>query len=452
MIPHSAPIGVIGLGRSGSAALRLLANSGLPVRAWDGRNEPLQPFSALPGVECFSGDPLPTAPFLGCQTILLSPGIPRALPEIQTLTAANIPIINDIEWLHTLVRDAHPNATFIGITGSNGKSTVTSLIGAMLARHQSDVVTGGNLGVPALELWQPEHRVYVLELSSFQLESIAAFRAEIAVHLNLTPDHLDRYPDLEAYHQAKLRLFANSQPGDHAILNADDPMLSDALTQLRQRQITVIPFSITRTLPGGVYVQDDHLIDHRDPTPRTLLPTAQIAIQGAHNQANAAAATAAALAAGVPIEAILDILTTFPGLPHRMEPVRQLHGVTYFNDSKGTNIGATLMSLRSFAANSVILIAGGRDKKGDFSTLAPVASTIVTDAILLGEAADDLARALAGGPRLHRVQEMTQAVQLAHTLAKPGQSVLLSPACASFDMFKNFEERGARFRAAVHGL
>ncbi|MBF0191658.1 MAG: UDP-N-acetylmuramoyl-L-alanine--D-glutamate ligase [Magnetococcales bacterium] len=458
MTPSPAPIGILGLGRSGCAAARFLSARGVPTLVWDARPDATLPLTDLPHTTLRSGHPLPADAFAACRAILLSPGVPRALPELAPLLAAGIPILNDVEWLHTHVRQECPQAHFVGITGSNGKSTVTTLIGEMLRHHGIATATGGNLGIPALELWDPAIRAYVLELSSFQLESIDAFHAEVAVHLNLTPDHLDRYPDLEGYRQAKRRLFANSRPGDRVILNADDPWLAADREELTQRQVTVIPFSTERTIPGGLYAHDGQLIDHRLSTPVPILPLDQIRIRGIHNQANAAAAAAAALEAGASRATVIAVLTSFPGLPHRMEPVRHLDGVDYFNDSKGTNVGATLMSLRSFApagksGGGVVLIAGGRDKKGDFSALAPVAAQVVTDAILLGESAHDIAQALQHqGPRIHQVADLTQAVRLARTLATPGQSVLLSPACASFDMFKNFEERGDRFREAVHEL
>ncbi|MBF0340654.1 MAG: UDP-N-acetylmuramoyl-L-alanine--D-glutamate ligase, partial [Magnetococcales bacterium] len=425
--PSPLPFGVIGLGRSGVAAVRFLNAHGQTVLAWDTRKEPTLPVSGLPGVATLDGNPLPATAFLGCQAILLSPGVPRAMPELQPILQAGIPVINDVEWLHDHVRRLNPQAMFIGITGSNGKSTVTTLIGEMLQQQGLATAVGGNLGTPALELFQPEHRAYVLELSSFQLESIAAFRAEISLFLNLTPDHLDRYPDLDAYGEAKRRIHENARPGDRVILNGDDPWLSRDRQACQARGLVVVPFSIQGPMPGGVYAHDGWLIDGRQDSPRPLLPLDRIRIRGAHNQANAAAAAAAALSAGVEAETVATVLATFPGLPHRMEHVRHLDGVDYCNDSKGTNVGATLMSLQSFAppdaqGGGVVLIAGGRDKKGDFTALAPVAARVVTDAILMGEAANDLAAALVNGPRLHRVQEMTGAVRLARSLAGPGQT------------------------------
>ncbi len=450
-----APIGVIGLGRSGHAAVQFLSAQNIPTIAWDAQPTAAMALAQLPHVETWAGQ-LPAEAFTNCQAILLSPGIPRTAKELALALAKKIPIINDIEWLYRHIQQHTPQTPCIGITGSNGKSTVTTLIGDMLQRHGVSVAIGGNLGTPALSLWNPTHHAYVLELSSFQLESIDRFRPRIALLLNLTPDHLDRYPHVEEYLAAKRRLFINMGPGDVAVINADDPMLTADPEQLTKAGVTVIPFGIEQPLAGGVYAWQGQLIDHRHPTPQPVMELAKIRIHGLHNQANAAAATAAALAMGVSSAAIVATLTQFPGLPHRTEWVRTLKGVAYYNDSKGTNVGATLMSLKSFASaqqpSRIILIAGGRDKKGAFETLAPIAAQSVSDAILLGEAANDLATSLKLGPRIHRVDNMTSAVRLAHQLAKPDQIVLLSPACASFDMFKNFEERGDRFREAVHEL
>ncbi|MBF0164571.1 MAG: UDP-N-acetylmuramoyl-L-alanine--D-glutamate ligase, partial [Magnetococcales bacterium] len=402
----SPPVGVIGLGRSGSAAVRFLAARGCRVVAWDANPATLAPLADLPGVTPLAGATPPVEPLSACGTLLLSPGVPRALPEMRELIAAGIPVVNDVEWLHAHVRAQRPEARFLAITGSNGKSTVTTLIGLMLQQQGIATAVGGNLGMPALSLWEAAIDAYVLELSSFQLESIAAFRAEVAIHLNLTPDHLDRYPDLAAYGAAKSRIFANSRPGDRLVINADDANLAADIHRADAMGLGVIPFSVERVVPGGVYASEGWLIDGRGPTPLPLLPLETIGIRGIHNQANAAASAAAALASGVSPEAVVSVLQSFPGLTHRMEPVRTLDGVTYYNDSKGTNVGATLMSLQSFpdvaSGGGVILIAGGRDKKGAFAALAPVARRVVAEAILIGEAANDLARALTDGPNLHR--------------------------------------------------
>ncbi|MBF0153819.1 MAG: UDP-N-acetylmuramoyl-L-alanine--D-glutamate ligase [Magnetococcales bacterium] len=444
---HAAPIGVVGLGRSGIAAARFLAERRHPVLACDEslHASGAEALAALPGIEVHLG-PLPAARLRQCQTILLSPGVPRNHPAL----AATNPI-NDVEWLYRWSREQLAPPRFIGITGSNGKSTVTTLTGLMVAEAGIPGAVGGNLGDAALSLWRPEVTLYVLELSSFQLESIDRFRPQVGVMLNMTPDHLDRYPDAAAYLAAKERLFGNQGSGDVAVINAEDPALATTRANLARGAARIIPFAIDAPVPGGVYVQDGYLVDHRFASPRPLLAVAEIAMTGRHNQANAAAAAAAALAGGVPATAVVRVLKRFTGLAHRMELVRTLDGVRYYNDSKGTNVGAVVASLGSFERD-VVLIAGGRDKNSDFAPLADQVRERVTAAVLIGEAADSLEQVLGKVTRVVRATSMVEAVRLARGLARPGGVVLLSPACASFDMFRHFEDRGDKFREAVHGI
>ncbi|MBF0124971.1 MAG: UDP-N-acetylmuramoyl-L-alanine--D-glutamate ligase [Magnetococcales bacterium] len=434
-------IGVIGLGRSGLAAVHFLAQRGQSVLACD---ESLQSDVAtiqdLPGVTCLLG-PLPESQLARCHEILLSPGVPRHHPVVDRLCRSPIPVINDVEYLYRLA----PQARFVGITGTNGKSTVTTLVGEMLRRSGQQAPTGGNLGVAALELWQPQVDSYVLELSSFQLESIDQLTLDVAAILNIAPDHLDRYPDINAYRAAKLRILERQQGQQVAVLNADDPLMPDRAPAQQ------VPFSIERVLPNGVHAVGDWLIDQRDGIARPLLPVAQIAITGRHNRANAAAAAAIALCAGATPAAVIQTLQEFPGLPHRMELVRVLDGVRYINDSKGTNVGATLQSLASFTV-PVVLIAGGRGKNSDFTPLLPLIQQRAVAVVLMGESAAVLEPLLRGVVRLARAADMIEAVTVAKALVPTDGVVLLSPACASFDQFRNFEDRGNRFREAVHGL
>ncbi|MBF0425866.1 MAG: UDP-N-acetylmuramoyl-L-alanine--D-glutamate ligase [Magnetococcales bacterium] len=441
------PIAVVGLGRSGVAAARFLAARGERVFACD---ENLHvagagALSAQPGIELHLG-PLPAERLRACREILLSPGIPRSHPAL----AGSNPI-NDVEWLYRVTREQTPVPEFIGITGSNGKSTVTTLVGDMVIAGGIAGAVGGNLGDAALSLWRPGVALYTLELSSFQLESTDRFHPRVAVMLNLTPDHMDRYADAAAYLAAKARLFDRQRAGDVAVLNAEDPTLAVLQRELTQRGVTVIPFAIERPLPGGVYVADGWLVDHRAATAQRLIEVTRIAMAGRHNQANAAAAAAAALASGVSAMAVARVLAEFKGLAHRMELVRTLDGIRYYNDSKGTNVGAVVASLGSFDRD-VVLIAGGRDKNSDFAPLAEQARGRVTAVVLIGEAADDLARVLGKVTRVLRAASMVQAVRMARNCVRPGGVVLLSPACASFDMFRNFEDRGEKFREAVHGI
>ena len=463
---ETSPVGVVGLGRSGIATIQFLVQQGLCVLAWDQRPETAKTVATLPGVTVLP-EHLPPDAFEACQAILLSPGIRRDISELNALRHARQtpqtpqapqstqptppPILNDVEWLFRHVRAHALETPFIGITGTNGKSTVTTLVGEMLEASGLPVGVGGNLGPPTLSLWDPKRSAYVLELSSFQLESVDRFRPKVSALLNITPDHLDRHATQEAYLQAKCRLFARQDVGDWAIINQDDPMLTATLAQRRASSVGVIPFSIQRPIPGGVYAWDGTLWDHRGTHPVALMDLASLKLAGQCNRANAAAAAAIALAAGASPHAVVKTLTHFPGLPHRMAWVRTLQGVTYYNDSKGTNVGAVVQSIQSFHGK-VVLIAGGRDKQGDFAPLAPLLAQHAAALILMGEAAPSMAKAWAGTTPIHRVGSLSEAVQRAHHLAKPGETVLLSPACASFDMFRNFEERGERFQEAVHAL
>ena len=456
--PHT--VAVMGLGSSGISAARFLAARGIAVLAWDQRPEAAAVLTGLVGVTAVSGS-APAEAFARCGTLLLSPGIPRNHPGLAPALRAGVTVINDVEWLARHLRGqalsptpdfpAPDSPALIAVTGTNGKSTVTTLVGQMLAAAGRLVRTGGNLGPPALSLWQPEAEFYVLELSSFQLESTHTFRPRVATLLNLSPDHLDRYADTSQYLAAKKRVFARQGAGDWAVINGDDPHFVGLADSLVAAGMGVIPFSTARPVAGGVCALEGWLTDHRGAQPVAIMPLADLKMAGGHNQANAAAAAATALAAGARHDAVAVVLKTFPGLPHRMEWVRRVNGVDYYNDSKGTNVGAVVASLQSFSGG-VILIAGGRDKKGDFSPLVPLVERFTERVLLLGEAAPLLEQALSGRTRIRRVKDMADAVRCAHRFAHPGGTVLLSPACASFDMFRDFEQRGECFREAVHGL
>ncbi|MBF0171958.1 MAG: UDP-N-acetylmuramoyl-L-alanine--D-glutamate ligase [Magnetococcales bacterium] len=445
------PVGVLGLGRSGLAAVRFLSDRGTPVIAWDQGTVPLDGVDTLANVEILNG-PFPEQRLWHCESILLSPGIPRTHPGVASLITRGTPVMNDCEWLFREVQHQNPPPRFVAITGTNGKSTVTTLTGEMLAAPGFQTQTGGNLGQAALSLYHEETRMYVLELSSFQLESMHEFRADSAALLNLSPDHMDRYPRLEDYLAAKLRVFRNQRPGDVAIINTDDPGLWPAAGPAACGQgVVIVGFSIEKPVPGGVYVQDGQLIDHRGPQPQPIMEINRIRIKGRHNLANAAAAAAISLSRGASRETIARVLETFPGLPHRMQWVRTINGVDFYNDSKGTNVGAVVESLASFD-RPLVLIAGGRAKKTDFSALEQAARQRLRGSVLIGEAANDLEQVLSNVAPTARAGSMKEAVATSLNLAQPGDIVLLSPACASFDMFKNFEDRGEKFSEAVHAL
>jgi UDP-N-acetylmuramoylalanine--D-glutamate ligase len=341
-------------------------------------------------------------------------------------------------------------ARFLAVTGTNGKSTTTSLLGAMVESAGIPHVVAGNIGtalcevVPALTA---AHWV-VAELSSFQLETTVAFRPHVAILLNLAPDHLDRYDAVGDYYAAKARIFLNQTPEDFAVLNADDPLVLECARGIRSR---VCLFSRLRTVGDGAFLRGSRLVVRRGGRTEPVCETAAIRIQGVHNAENSLAAAAAAAAIGVPAEAIASALAGFPGLPHRLELVAEVGGVRYVNDSKGTNVAAVVRSLEGYAGG-LILIAGGKDKGGDFTPLRPLVQTRVKTMILLGQARAKIRAHLDGACPMEDAASLEAAVERASRIAVPGDTVLLSPACASFDMFRDFEERGEMFRRAVRGL
>jgi UDP-N-acetylmuramoylalanine--D-glutamate ligase len=288
----------------------------------------------------------------------------------------------------------------------------------------------------------------VVELSSFQLETIEEFRPRVALLLNLAPDHLDRYACVEQYYQAKARIFENQRPSDFAIVNADDPLVIQAAAQARGRKVA---FSRTRPLDTGAYVWEDHLVINLDGRREAICRVSELRIQGVHNLENALAASLAAAVAGVSTMAIRNGLISFEGLPHRLEFVAEIGGVRYIDDSKGTNVGAVVRSLQSFTV-PIVLIAGGKDKQSDFRPLVPIVSERVKRLILIGQAASKLRHELAGACPMEEASSLEEAVRRAAAATSPGEVVLLSPACASFDMFTDFEERGRVFKAAVREL
>jgi UDP-N-acetylmuramoylalanine--D-glutamate ligase len=333
-------------------------------------------------------------------------------------------------------------------TGTNGKSTTVLLLEAMLRAAGLRARAAGNLGAPALGLLGQALDLAVLEVSSFQLESTEAFRPRVAVILNITPDHLDRHGSFEAYTAAKARILARQQPEDAAVLNFDDPAVRALAEGARAR---VIPFRSAGPLDRGAWLDAGSIaLQQGEPLPLRLSMDG-LRLPGPHNRENALAALAAAAAAGADPEKAIAALADFAGLPHRAEEVGRVRGVTFVDDSKATNPGAALRSLLGFPS-PLVWIAGGRDKGLDFRELAEAAGERVRAAVLIGEAAAALERALAGRVDLHRAASLEEAVRRAAGLAAAGDVVLLSPACASHDQFRSFEERGERFRAAVAEL
>jgi UDP-N-acetylmuramoylalanine--D-glutamate ligase len=445
-------VAVIGLGRSGQAAIRLLQRLGARVTVAD--QKPSSELAAALGglstgeVEIHgAGDYEPA--LRGAEVVVVSPGVPMALAPLQRARQAGVRIIGELE-----LASRHLTGRVLAVTGTNGKSTTVTWIGELLRGAGYAPFVGGNLGTPLAEaalasLDGKAWDLVVAEVSSFQLETIETFHPWIGAVLNVTPDHLDRYPSMEAYAAAKLRLFENQGDADYAVLNADDPWLSRSSVRSRGARIE---FSRTRPVERGLYLDGNvmilsNLYGRREEVCRIDA----LQVKGVHNIENAMAAAAVAALAGCPMDAISQGLRVFRGLEHVMEVVRVLRGVAYVNDSKGTNVDATIKALESVPA-PVILIAGGREKGGEYPGLAEAVRRKARRVILLGEARARLREVLAGACLITEAASLRDAVRDAASTAAAGDTVLLSPACASFDMFADYKDRGRQFKEAVHEL
>ena len=441
-------VAVYGLGKSGLAAVELLLREGAGVTAVDERSlaelgDTLAPLQKKVAVAL---GPVP-ADLLGrMDLVVTSPGVPWAKPVLQQARQAGVPVWGEVElaW-----RFLGPGPV-VGITGTNGKSTTTALCGELFRAAGQNAFVGGNLGRPLCLATAEPHSAYVVELSSFQLESADAMRVNAAAILNLTPDHLDRYADAAAYGRAKARIFRNQAPPDVAVVNAED----DAVVGLaRGAPVPVYGFALKTPprapgLAGFALATPEGFAFDFAPARFVLRNPA---LRGAHNVQNAMAAALLAHHSGLSTEAIQRGLDAYPGLPHRMESVRTLAGVEWINDSKATNVDAALVALRAFA-RGVWLIAGGRGKGAPYQPLVEASVGRVCGVLTLGEDAPRIAQAFQGRVPTHPCPDLAAAVARARELAKEGDVVLLSPACASYDQFKNFEERGDVFRRLVKGL
>ncbi len=437
---------VVGLGRSGLSAARLLSERGARVLVNDSRDAlALGPAAAEAkqlGAELLLGGHPPAA-FESVDGIVVSPGVPDMEP-LRSAVARGVPVVSEIELASWYVE-----APIIAITGTNGKSTVTSLIGEMCARLNRPVFVGGNLGRPMIEAVGTEAAgpdgLLIVELSSFQLERVQSFRAKLAILLNVTADHLDRYDSLEDYAQAKARIFERQTAEDFALLPAEEPSLRRLLRGHGQ-------LSLFGGETGQVRVEGEALVD----TESSLrVPLAELKLRGTHNLSNACAAALAARLVGVPAQAIADVLESFEGLAHRMQYVRVHEGVEYIDDSKATNVGAAVASIEGLGDSTgrVVLIAGGVDKGGSYQALRERMDARGRALVLLGEASSIIEQAFEGSTlHVRRAQSMQEAVGQAASLAQPGDTVLLAPACSSFDMFGSYAERGDCFQGAVCAL
>jgi len=440
---------VVGLAKSGVAAARLLRRLGVRVLASD--SSPLESLTeearALDREGCtlWAGGH-PDAAFVGADLVVVSPGVPLELPALASVRARGVPIIGELELAWRVME-----ADAIAITGTNGKTTTTALTGELLRTQVRPVLVGGNIGTPLAEhaIEFPGDGIVVAETSSFQLDTVDLFRPRVAAVLNITPDHLDRHGTFERYVDAKARIFANQGPTDCAVLNADDPVTAGLAGRVRGR---VIWFSRLTTLTHGVFIYDGWIVAKLNGSTERICPVGEITLRGQHNVENVLAATACALWTGMAPSAIRRGIAAFRGVAHRIERVHDDRGVVYYNDSKGTNVDSTIKALESFT-EPVVLIAGGKGKGQDFAPLAEAARGRVRGAVLIGQDRDRIRTALeAADIPVETADSMDDAVRRARDVARVGDVVLLSPACASFDMFRNFEHRGDVFKSAVRAL
>jgi UDP-N-acetylmuramoylalanine--D-glutamate ligase len=433
---------VVGMARSGVAAARALHALGAYVTVTDKKplDQLAEQVKALgSGIVVEAGGHSDRA-FLEADLIVLSPGVPK-IQQIRNAQRHGVKVISELElaWLLS-------NAPYIGITGTNGKSTVTTLVGHMLAKAKKKALVAGNIGNALTEdisLLRRQDWI-VAELSSFQLEDVKTFRPRVAAILNVTQDHLDRYHDIEEYGEAKARVFMNQQKEDFLILNFDDPLVKSFA---QRTSATIVPFSRLLRFNPGACVHEGFTTFNG----MRICNIDEIRIKGVHNLENALAAVAISLCAGADKESVAAVLREFPGLEHRLEFVREKDGVTYINDSKGTNVGAVVKSVEGFT-QPVILIAGGLDKGSDFRPLYGLFRQKVKLLILIGKAADKMRQALGTATETINASSLQEAVRIASQRAAHGDAVLLSPACASFDMFRDFEDRGRQFKEAVVSL
>ena len=434
---------VIGLGKTGLSIARYFSKQGLSFAVADSRKAPpgLEQFqSEFPDIELSLGE-FTVDQFLSATELVVSPGISLAEPAIAAAKANGVEVSGDIEWF---CREAV--APIVAITGSNGKSTVTTLVGEMAACAGRKVAVGGNLGTPALDLLSDTVELYVLEMSSFQLERCASVGAEVATVLNVSEDHLDHHGSLIHYHQAKHRIFRDCK---QVVINRDDALS----TPLIPDDVIRWSFGLGRSdfRAFGLVEKDgeQHLALARE----ALLPVAAMKIAGSHNVSNVLAALALGSAVGLPMPAMLTAIVDFKGLEHRCEFVAEVNGVRYYNDSKGTNVGAAVSALRGLAGSGkVILIAGGIGKGADFNPLMDALAEAGRAAVFIGEMAAPMMAMLDSRIPAVISESMSEAVKAAANYAAPGDVVLLSPACASFDMFSNYEHRGREFSSSVAAL
>ena len=447
---------VVGLGDTGASCVRWLVERDATVRGTDSREEPPHAQrlrEAFPEVALSLGG-FRTCDFAWADLVVVSPGVALATPEVAAAVAAGKDVVGDVELFARAIRGnlGGSHSKVIAITGSNGKSTVTALTGHLCAAYGLDTVVAGNIGLPVLEALEEREAlgktpdVWVLELSSFQLETTSSLKPDAATVLNISQDHMDRYANLDDYAVAKTRIFAGQGV---QVLNRDDPAVM--AMALEDRTQWTFGLTVNEALaPGqfGLATRKDRLwLCEGD---EALLPVDKLPIAGLHNAANALAALALCRAIQLPYEGLIPALKTFEGLPHRVQKVAEVAGRTFYDDSKGTNVGATAAALLGFAS-PVVLIAGGDGKGQDFSPLRAAVGN-ARAVVQIGRDGPLIEAAIGGACPVHRAESMEEAVQLAFKLSRAGDAVLLSPACASWDMFRNYAHRAEVFIAAVKQL
>jgi UDP-N-acetylmuramoylalanine--D-glutamate ligase len=452
---------VVGMARSGVAAARLLQDAGALVTVADRKNR-----GELLGI-LGSLDQAATRLVLGndyesalsqAELVVISPGVPYRLEALERVRRRGVKVISELDLASRFL-----SAPILALTGTNGKSTTVTLIGKMLQESGKRVFVGGNLGTAiseaavqslrAMKMGRPcPYDALVVEVSSFQLETVEQFHPWIAAILNVTVDHQDRYGSIDEYIAAKNRIFENQTPSDYALFNLDDARVAPLR---RSARANVLGFTRTQTLPsnlaGGTYLDRDRIMATIGGQMQEICARSEVKVIGNHNVENAMVAATYALLSGCPLGIIRQVLREFPGLEHALEVVRERRGIRFINDSKGTNVDATLKALESID-QPIWLIAGGRDKGGDFSRLAPAIRQRVKRLVLIGEAAPLMANAMKEYQGIDRAGTLREAVELAASEADAGDVVLLSPACASFDMFADYQDRGRQFKALVQSL
>lgn len=436
------------MGRSGISAARLLLRKGAKVTLSEREDTPRIKEKAddlrREGIKVEIGGHREDT-FREVELVVVSPGVDPSQNFFQKVKDKGIPIIGELELAHRFC-----SSPIIAVTGTNGKSTTTALIGEIIKESGREIFIGGNLGTPLSEiiLEGKEVDAVVVEVSSFQLETISSFRPFIAVFLNFSEDHLDRYLTPEDYFQAKTRIFDYQKEGDFAILNANCLPLLSFSSRIKARKLF---FSTRESLPYGAFVNGKMILARRGKSIEPICPLSKIKLRGEHNLENVLAAVCTSLILNIPPPVIERVISQFQGLEHRMEMVEEIEGVTFINDSKGTNVGAVKSAVESLP-HSILLIMGGKDKGGNYSLLREIIEEKVKTLLLIGEGRKRIHQSLRGTTPIVECQSLEEAVRRAFSLAHPGDCVLLSPACSSFDMFQNFEERGEVFKQTVVDL